>query len=134
MNEAEIEAFVRSFEAGSVPRSERTHGKHLLMALWYLWRHGRGEATGRIREGIRRYNHRLGNTDGYHETITLAWIAVIDRFLDGRGRIRPIADLAGELLDTCGDKDFLSRHYSGDVLQSEEARHRWVPPDKSPFL
>jgi hypothetical protein len=134
MNEAEIEAFVRSFEDGSVPRSEWTHGKHLLVALWYLWHHGPGEATRRIWEGIRRYNHSLGNTDGYHETITLAWIAVIDRFLDGRGRSRPIADLTRELLGACGDKDFLYRHYSREVLQSEEARHRWVPPDKSPIL
>ena len=35
-----------------------------------------------MREGIRRFNLSHGNTTGYHETITLAWIAVISRFLE----------------------------------------------------
>jgi hypothetical protein len=39
------------------------------------------EATGRIRQGIRRLNLSHGNATGYHETISLAWVAVIARFL-----------------------------------------------------
>ena len=42
--DAEIEAFVRSFEDGSLPRPRWTHAGHLVLALRYLRRHGRDGA------------------------------------------------------------------------------------------
>ena len=83
MSDEEIERFIRLFEETSLPRSEWTHGKHLIVALVYLTRHRRDEAMERIRQGIRRLNQSYGNFSGYHETITLAWIAVVSRFLTG---------------------------------------------------
>ena len=100
-----------------------------VMALWYLRRHSRDEATTLIRDGIRRHNESHGNFTGYHETITLAWVAVIERFLGVRDLERPVSVLAGELLGQCGDKDYLLRFYSRERLFSDEARGRWVPPD-----
>ncbi len=94
---AEIEALVRSFEDGSLPRSEWTHASHLLVGLWYLSRHPRDQATILMRDGIRRYNHIHGRDAGYHETITLAWLAVIARFLAGCDRALPIAAMAAAL-------------------------------------
>jgi hypothetical protein len=129
VTDAEIEALIGAFEDGSLPRSEWTHAGHLIVALGYIRRHGRDRATGLIRDGIRRYNQRHGNPTGYHETITLAWVAVIDRFLGGRDRGVPVSVLAGELLAECGDKDYLLRFYSGGWLFSDEARTGWVPPD-----
>jgi hypothetical protein len=99
------------------------------MALWYLRRHDRDEAIRLIRDGIHRYNERQGNLTGYHETITLAWVAVIERFLGGRDLDVPVSVLAGELLGQCGDKDYLLRFYSRERLFTAEARYRWVPPD-----
>jgi hypothetical protein len=130
VTDAEIEALIGAFEDGSLPRSEWTHARHLLMALWYLRHHGRDEATGLVRDGIRRYNERHGNRTGYHETITLAWVAVIGRFLAARDRGVPVSVLAGELLGECGDRGYLLRFYSRGRLFSEEARRRWVPPDR----
>ena len=129
MSDAEIETFVRAFEDGSLPKSEWTHSRHLAMALWYLRRHNREAATQLIRHGIQRHNGRHGNFTGYHETITLAWVAVIERFLAVRDANVPLSVLVGELLEECGDKDYLLRFYSRERLLSDEARHRWVPPD-----
>ncbi len=42
----------------------------------------------------------------------------------------PLPVLAGELLDECGDRDYLLRFYSRERLFSDEARGRWVPPDR----
>src|SRR5262249_34029384 len=78
-------------------------------------------------------DERLGNTTGYHETVTLAWLAVVARFLDRHDRGRPIQALAGALVGACGGKDYLSRFYSRDVLASDEARRRYVPPDLGPI-
>ena len=134
MSDGEIGAFILEFESCSLPKSSWTHAKHLIMALWYVRRHGPAEATALVRDGIRRLNASQGNTTGYHETITLAWLAVIGCFLEGRDESRSVADLSAELLEECGDKDHLLRYYSRDRLFSEEARARWVPPDLAPIV
>ena len=54
---------------------------------------------------------------------------MIRRFLSGRDRTRPISELAGELLEQCGDRNYLLKFYSRDRLFGAEARSRWVPPD-----
>ena len=129
VTDAYIESFVQSFENGSLSRPEWTHSRHLVIALWYLRHHNRDEATSLIRDGIQRLNERQGNLTGYHETITLAWVAVIEQFLSLRDRDVPVSVLAGELLRQCGDKNYLLRFYSREVLFSDEARHQWVAPD-----
>jgi hypothetical protein len=129
----EIEALVRSFEDCTLPRAEWTHREHLIVALHYLRRHPRAEAADRIRRGIRRYNLSVGNPTGYHETITLAWVAVIVRFLEGRARDQPLARLAEALLAECGSKDYLLQFFSRDRLMSDEARRTWVPPNLEPI-
>jgi hypothetical protein len=129
VTDPDIEAFIRAFEDGSLPKSEWTHSKHLVMALWYLMRYDSARAIGLIREGIQRYNARQGNHTGYHETITLAWVAVVERFLSVRDLGVPESVLAEELLRQCGGKDYLLRFYSRERLFSDEARHGWVSPD-----
>jgi hypothetical protein len=129
MTDQEIESLIGRFEGCSLPKTEWTHDKHLVMALWYLRRNNRADATRLIREGILRYNEAHGNHSGYHETITLAWVAVIARFLSGQNPSRPISELATALLEECGDRNHLLRYYSKDRLFSVEARNGWVPPD-----
>jgi hypothetical protein len=131
MVDADIEFLIRRFEDGSLPKAEWTHGAHLVMALWYVSRHGREEATRRIRQGIQRYNESQRNPTGYHETITLAWIAVIEHFLALRSRPAPLSVIAAELIEQCGDKDYLLRFYTQDRLFSADARARWMPPDRA---
>ncbi len=125
-----IELFVRAFEDCSLSRSEWTHSGHLVMALWYLRRYDREKAIALIRDGIRRYNERQRNLSGYHETITLAWVAVIERFLAVKDLDVPVSELAGELLGQCSDKDYLLRFYSRERLFCDEARACWLPPDR----
>lgn len=129
----EIESFVRQFEECTLPRAEWTHEKHLVFALWCLRMQSVHEATRRIRAGIQRYNRHGGKPNGYHETITRAWIAVIERFLRRTDRKRPVSELASELLEQCGAKDYLFRFYSRDLLLSDEARARFVQPDIFPL-
>ncbi len=133
MTDDQIERFLDLFEETSLPRGEWTHAMHLIVALVYLVRHGRDEATDRIRRGIQRLNHHYGNDTGYHETITLAWVAVISRFLERRPQSESLSILSRELIDQCGRQDYLLRFYSREVLMSDEARRSWVRPDLSPI-
>jgi hypothetical protein len=131
--DAEIEILVRAFEGCTLPKAEWTHREHLTVALWYLRYNPREEATSRMREGIRCFNLSHGNATGYHETITLAWIAVIAGFLAEHDQGEPLSTLVSELLERCGDKGYLLRFYSEDVLMSDEARRDWEPPDLEPI-
>jgi hypothetical protein len=105
--DAAIEILVRAFEDCTLPRAEWTHWEHLTVALWYLRHYAPAVATDQIRDGIRRFNLRHGNTTGYHETITLAGIAVITRFLGECDHGQPLSVLVGGLLEKCGDKGYL---------------------------
>src|SRR5262245_50708667 len=52
----EITDLVRAFESCTLDRDLWTHHAHMTLALWYLIRRPRKEATRLIREGIKRYN------------------------------------------------------------------------------
>jgi hypothetical protein len=120
---------VRAFEDCTLPSAAWTHAAHLSVAFWYLLSWPHDEATRRIRCGIQRYNATHNKGLAYHETITLAWIKVIERFLDEHDRRLPAADLLDRLLDRCSDKNYLLRFYSRERLLSAEARAVWLPPD-----
>lgn len=128
-----IEDLVHGFEATTLDKSSWTHAAHVRTALFYVMRHGADEAAVRMREGIKRYNAAVGGPPtAYHETITLAWIAVVASFVAARpGRTH--ADLAREIVIACADKHHLLEYYTRDVLMSDEARARWVPPDVAAF-
>lgn len=132
-SDAEIAELVQAFESCTLPRSEWKHAAHITVALWYLRRLPRAQATGRLRQGIQRYNAVNGNGLAYHETITLAWIAVVARFLADCDFGQSLAALTHSLVERCGDQHYLQRHYSRAVLMSEAARRAWVPPDLAPF-
>lgn len=100
--------------------------------------HGGDAALTMLRRGIRQLNDSHGTsnsaTSGYHETITVAYVRLIEAFLasfDGRvafeDRVKVLVE--GPL----GEKSVLGRFWSHDLLLSERARATWVPPDLAPL-
>ncbi len=133
----EIETLIRAFNNCTLPRGEWTHQAHLIAAVWYLAHHSQPEATNFIRNGIQRYNAAVGieNTkdSGYHETITLFWVQVVEQYLAAEGATRSIAEMANSILDRCGDPSLPLQYYSRDRLMSGDARARWLEPDLKPL-
>ena len=74
--------FLKSFEECSIPKALWTHEAHVRMAWLYLRRQPLEEVIPIVRQAIQRYNTSLGNTEGYHETITLAFLVLIDDRID----------------------------------------------------
>src|SRR5215217_8731904 len=105
----DVPELIRAFENCTLPKAHWTHQAHLTVAHHYLWHYSREEATRRMRNGIRRYNLSQGNPTAYHETITLAWIAILDRELRQRQRMPPMEDAEDEsmreLVSVCSDQD-----------------------------
>ena len=131
--EEKIAGLMREFEARTLPKEDWTHAAHLVVGLWYLRQFPYPEAVMRIRDGIQRYNEACGvlqtPTGGYHETITLFYIAVIDRLLRSATPEDSLVALAARVIDECGDRRLPLSYYTKERLMSWEARTGWVEPD-----
>jgi hypothetical protein len=83
---------------------------------------------------IRRFNESVGgvnsDTEGYHETITRAFLHGVRLFLSEADPKEPLHELVNELLlSPMGKRDWPLRFYSRDHLLSVAARRSFVPPD-----
>lgn len=118
---------LRAFETCAFTRPEWTHEAHVRMAWCYLTRHPYREALECVRCGIQKLNGKIGSPDGYHETITVAFVRVIaDRVVAGED-YRAFRDRNPDLLDRT--LPALLRHYSKERLWSQEARKGFIEPD-----
>jgi len=130
--EPELDEFLAAFESGTLPKERWTHAAHLLTGACYVHRLGQSAAIDHMRHSVRRYNEAVGGentaTSGYHETITVFWIKVLDAVL----RQTPLITRAGfaslivERFTT--QRDLFRRFYDFDVIASTEARAAWIPP------
>jgi hypothetical protein len=135
--EEEYGEFIRQFADCTLPKSRWKHGAHLLVALWYVAEHG-DDALPLVRLGILKYNESTGvrntETDGYHETVTVFWVRTVSAFFRHKGNDRPRHVIAADLIaEYSFRKNLYREHYSFDLLQSREARQRWISPDLRPL-
>lgn len=134
---AELENLITRFDTATLTKPEWTHLAHLAVGTWHVHRYGPERALERLRAGILRMNdaHGTPNTDteGYHETITRAYVVLIDRFIAGR-RSSTAAECARALLaDSLSERNALLAYYSKELLMSAEARRVWKEPDRQRF-
>ena len=129
-DDAELEALVRRFETCAIAPAEFTHRAHLAVALWYLAHAPHREAAALMRAGLLRFiAHNGVEPQKYHETITLFWLKLVGHFRAQAGAQRPLSEVANELLARFDDTQFLFKHYSRELIQTEAARTAWVEPD-----
>jgi hypothetical protein len=137
ITESEIDIFLAAFENGTLPKSHWTHRAHLFTGACYVHAHGVELATDYMRERIKRYNLAVGGqntaTSGYHETITVAWIKLLDRLHRDSAPIAR-ADFAALAVERFGNaREIFRQYYDYDLVASTEARARWVPPNLRDF-
>jgi hypothetical protein len=133
-SEAEILDLVDGFRNKKLDISQWTHEAHLAVGVWFLMNYDRFEATCLLKSGIMELNISLGNKNtqsaGYHETITLLWIWVIDKYLKANDGLS-LLDMVNNFLQTeYADRNVLLKFYSKEVLFSTKARAIWVEPDR----
>jgi hypothetical protein len=118
----------------TLPREEWTHEAHLAATTYLLLRHPEIDLDVELPGLIRRYNESVGgvndDTQGYHDTITRAYLRGVRLFLEEADIDRPLHELVNELLvSPMGRRDWPLRFWSKDRLMSVEARRAFVPPD-----
>ena len=123
--------FLAAFESAAIPRPQWTHEAHVRMAWLYLTRLPFAEALHRVRTGIQKLNARIGSPDGYHETITVAFVRVIASRMETGEGYAAFRERNPELFDRT--LVALLHHYTKERLYSVEARRAFIDPDVLPL-
>ena len=121
---------IRCFEAGDVPAGGFHHEQHVRVAWNYVSRYPLPEALERFRSGLKRFALARDKPGLYHETITVAYVLLINERVD-RAAAREWDLFAAQNLDLLQWKpSILDRYYTPERLWSDAARHTFVEPDR----
>jgi hypothetical protein len=136
--DAEIARVGEGLLARTLPRAEWTHEAHLAATTYLLLKRPDVDVDRELPGIIRRYNESVGgvnsDSEGYHETITRAFLHGVRLFLAEADTGEPMHDLVNELLlSPMGRRDWPLRFYSPGRLFSVEARRDFVAPDLAAF-
>ena len=105
--------FARACERGDVLAAGFHHTDHLHLALAYLRECATvDEATERMATTLRGLAAAAGHPEKYHHTLTVFWMRAVAALLD---------------------QNLPFEYYSRDRLFSDDARSRWVNPDRRPL-
>lgn len=121
--------FVSAFEKCELPNEVFRHREHVRLTFIYLRRYGYEVAGARTSEAIRRYALHNGAPQKYHETITRAWLRIVQAATTS---VREGTSFE-EMLEAYPDllnKGTLTKYYSDEVLGSERARGSFAEPDR----
>jgi hypothetical protein len=120
---------VAAFEDATLESDLFRHADHVRLAWIYLRRMPLLDAIGVYRNGLRRFAAANGAPERYHETITWAFMVLVNERLHGCADDVAWPEFAaanGDLLRWRGGAFFDS--YEADVLGSETARRIFVLP------
>ena len=118
--------FLAAFENGTLPLRDFDHRAHVRAGYLYVMRLGFGGAIERFARTLQAFAARHGKAGLYHETITVAFLAMINEHFDSSGAQDWETFIAAnpELLD----KGTLTRFYAPEELASPEARRVFKLP------
>jgi hypothetical protein len=115
-----------AFEGGRVDPASFTHAEHIRIGFEMLARHPFGETISRFSAGLRRLAAKAGKPEIYHETITVAFLALINE--------RRVSAAARDWLEFKAknadlmDKRCLEKWYAPEELGTEVARATFCLP------
>ncbi len=132
--DAEIAHLGEGLIARSLAKEEWTHEAHLAATTYLLLKRPDIDVDRQLPGLIRAFNDSVGgvNSDreGYHDTITRAFLHGIRLFLAEADRAEPLHELVNELLlSPMGKRDWPLRFWSKERLMSVAARRAFVAPD-----
>ena len=121
---------LRAFETGALDPAQFPHSEHVRLGYEMLGRYSFGEAIVRFSDGLRRLAAKAGRPQVYHETITVAFIALVNE-----RRARGIAQTWDEFKASNADlfdKRCLEKWYGAEQLATELARKTFCLPKLPP--
>ena len=131
--ETDIHHIGEGLVACTLPKAEWTHAGHFAAAVWLL-DHDIYDPFKEMPGFIRRYNLSVGtpnsDTEGYHETITLASLRAVKHILDSRTDGEALHSVVNRLMTSdYGKPTWILDYWTKEKLFSVYARKNWVEPD-----
>ena len=121
--------FLQAFHAMEIPAASFRHGDHLRYTVLLLQRVPAGLASETIAGNLRAFlRHVCGSEALFHATRTHAWVRILQAHLQDAPRATFAELLQRHAPDLHGDA--LGRFYSNELLATENARRRFVAPDR----
>ncbi|RYE02005.1 MAG: hypothetical protein EOP61_09685 [Sphingomonadales bacterium] len=134
---AEIVRLGEGLLACTLVRADWTHEAHLAATLYLLTERPDVDVDAQIAAIISRFNESVGgvndDTQGYHDTITRAFVTGVRLFLGETQETGLLARVNALLASPTGHRDWPLRFYSRELLFSVAARRGFVEPDRAPF-
>lgn len=124
------------FEGCTLPAERWHHAEHIRIAYLYLRQHPFPEVLTRMRAGLKALNAAQNVPEsldrGYHETLTQAWLRLVQVILDEYGpEESSLAFL--EAHPELSQRKSLRLFYSRDRIMSSLAKAEFVEPDLAPL-
>jgi hypothetical protein len=132
-SDSEVAALVSAFENATIPASEFTHAAHIAVALSYLDAFSPEQALERMREKIRAFAAHHGVTNLYHETLTTFWMRLLEHVAGNSSVDLPLWQRINLIVEDWTKRRPVEAHYSTELIKSQAARDKWVPPDRLPL-
>ncbi len=128
-------ALVRDLETCAIPAGGFGHADHVRAAWTMLQRQSLDEVIPRFRRALQTFAAHHDAPDLYHETVTRAYLLAIDERIRRSPRPLRWPEFHRRYPELFEDyRVFLERHYSPAVLDSDLAKHTFVPPDRLPIV
>jgi hypothetical protein len=125
------EEFLAQLEACTLPAEKFHHADHLRAAFLYLDQFRPAEAIARFSEVLRRFAGSLGRADRYHETVTWAYLLILNERIYRRKEgmnWQQFAAANPDLLEW--NNSVLLKYYRKETLESDLARDVFLMPDR----
>ena len=125
------EELIAQFESGAIAPEAFHHADHVRMGFAYLRQYPVLVALDKFSSALKRFAAAHGKANLYHETITWAYLLLINERIARAGAPQnweEFAEANPDLLTWKGG--ILDRFYSKEALQSETARQVFLFPDK----
>jgi hypothetical protein len=121
---------IAQLENCTLPEDRFHHADHLHAAWLYLTRFPAAEAIAKFSQALRSYTASLGKADRYHETITWAYLLLLNERIERSGPAATWEQFAvahPDLLDW--RNSILLRYYRPETLASGLARRVFLMPE-----
>lgn len=125
------EEFLRALESGKLAEAAFGHSAHVRAAYLYLLQGDFVGALERMRRVLRNYTSHLGKPGRYHETITVAFVALIQQHIYERGDGGGWTAFASQNPELF-QPGLLQHFYPRQQLESEMARTVFLLPHPAP--
>ncbi|WP_374310407.1 hypothetical protein [Dongia sp.] len=125
------DAFLAALESCRLDPAEFSHAAHIRAGFLYLRTRDFAEALGAMRRAIKAFAASIGKDALYHETITVAFMTLINERMSADPSATDWPRFAERHADLFSG-NVLGAHYSPERLNDPQARQVFLLPDRAP--